>query len=153
MSGGYLLDTSVISALAPGKSALPAALVDRLFRDADRSYLPAIAVAEIVAGICKLRRMGGDERAERLSAWLEQLLLDYGEHVLGFDASVARVAGELSDVAVAAGRHPGLADVAIAAIAVRHDLAILTRNRRHFDALRLVVPVIDPFDPPPAGSA
>ena len=39
---------------------------------------------------------------------------------------------------------PGIADIAVAAIAESHDLTILTRNPSRFMALG--VPAMDPFD-------
>ena len=62
--------------------------------------------------------------------------------VLAFDVDLARIFGPLSDKAIASGRHPGFADVAIAATAAAHDLIIATRNVRHF--MPLGVPVVDP---------
>ena len=43
--------------------------------------------------------------------------------------------GALSDAALADGRNPGFADVAIAAIAKSRELVILTLNLRHFGPL------------------
>jgi hypothetical protein len=48
---------------------------------------------------------------------------------------VAEIAGALSDVATAIGRHPGFPDVAIAATAKSRELAVLTMNTRHFEPL------------------
>ena len=67
----------------------------------------------------------------------------YGERVLPFDVTVARLTGELTDKAHAAGHAPGFADVAIAAPAGRHGMTILTRNLRHFTPLD--IQAIDPF--------
>lgn len=139
---GYLLDTSVLSALAPGRTPSPD-LARWLRARTDRLFLPAIAVAEVEAGLAKLRRQGAAARAEALSAWLDAVLDAYGERVLPLDAAAARVAGRLSDAALAQGRHPGFADVAIAAIAQVHDLLLLTANARHFAPLG--VPHADPF--------
>lgn len=65
--------------------------------------------------------------------------------MLSFDLAAARVAGALSDAAQAAGRHPGFADVAIAAIAKARELVVVTLNQRHFDPLG--VEVFNPFVP------
>ena len=59
----------------------------------------------------------------------------YADRVLPFDLTAARIAGALSDAASAKGRHPGFADVAIAAIAKSRELVMLTLNLRHFDHL------------------
>jgi toxin FitB len=69
----------------------------------------------------------------------------YADRVLPFDLTAARIAGALSDAAQAEGRHPGFADVAIAAIAKSRELLILTLNLRHFDPLG--VDTLNPFAP------
>ena len=133
MSEGWLLDTSVLSMLAPGTPATE--IADWMRAHTDRLFLSAVTVAEIEQGICKLRRLGSSERAGRLTTWLETILEDRGERVLAFDTTTARIAGAISDRATALGRHPGFADVAIAATAARSDLTVLTRNTRHFAPL------------------
>ncbi|MGB6230765.1 MAG: PIN domain-containing protein [Litorimonas sp.] len=132
---GYLLDTSVLSLAGPGKPPLPDEVTGWLRAHADDLFVPVIAVAEIEAGIAKLRRAGSTARMDRLSAWLDALVANYGTRVLPLDPVVARMAGRLSDAAVAKGRNPGFADVAIAAIAAAHNLTVLTRNVRHFEPL------------------
>lgn len=134
LNKGYLLDTSVISALAPGRAA-PAPLADWLQAHHLELYLPAIAIAEIAQGIDKLRRAGGAERADRLDRWLDGLLAAYADRILPLDAQAARLAGKISDVAIAQGCHPGFADVAIAALAQHAGLLLLTRNLKHFQPL------------------
>jgi predicted nucleic acid-binding protein len=60
-----LLDTSVVSALAPGREALvPTPLGGWLQAHHQQLYLPSIAIAEMAQGIGKLRRAGGVERAQ-----------------------------------------------------------------------------------------
>lgn len=140
---GYLIDTSLISALAPGKPPVPPALTDWLRSKTTELFLPCLAVAEIEQGICKLRRQGGYPRAEVLTRWLDELVVLYGGHILPLDTRGARLAGQISDKAIAAGRHPGFPDVAVAAIAQQNTLMVLTRNVRHFAALG--IPHVDPF--------
>ena len=142
MSSGYLLDTSVLSLLAPGRSALKPELADWLRQKADALYLSAVTIAEIEQGICKLRRTGGTERADRLTEWLNELLITSSERILSLDGRVGREAGVLSDRALAIGRHPGFADIAIAATARAYGLILLTQNARHFAPLG--VAIIDP---------
>lgn len=133
---GYLLDISVVSALAPGREAyLPPAFGDWLQAHDAQLFLPAIAVAELAQGIGKLYRSGGMERAQRLDRWLDGLIAGYGDRILPLDAQAARLAGQISDAAVAQGRHPGFADVAIAALAQNASLLLLTRNLKHFQPL------------------
>jgi predicted nucleic acid-binding protein len=141
---GYLVDTSIVSALAPGKPPVGQDVASWLRSKTDDLFLPSIALAEIEQGICKLRRQGGGERADALTRWLDELVLLYGRRLLPFDAVAARLAGQISDKATATGQHPGFADVAIAAIAAQHALVILTRNVRHFAGLGVVH--LDPFE-------
>jgi predicted nucleic acid-binding protein len=127
LTSGFLLDTSVVSVLAPGKPSPDNALAAWLREQSEKLYISAITIAEIEQGICKLRRAGG-----RL------------------DARTGRIAGALSDKALAAGRHPGFADVAIAATAIAHDLVLLTCNGKHFEPLG--VPFVDPIERLPSVS-
>ena len=136
MLKGYLLDTSVVSVLAPGReSFVPTPLSGWLQAHHKQLYLPCIAIAEMAQGIGKLRRAGGAERADRLDRWLDGLLSIYADRILPLDAQAARLAGDISDAAMAQGRHPGFADVAIAALAQNAGLLLLTCNLKHFEPL------------------
>lgn len=144
-----MLDTSVVSALAPGREAfVPSHLSVWLQANHRELFLPSIAIAEMAQGICKLRRAGGVERADRLDRWLDGLLATYADRILPLDAQAARLAGQLSDAAIAQGRHPGFADVAIAALAQNAGLLLLTCNLKHFEPLG--VACVDPLITLPA---
>lgn len=144
-----MLDTSVVSVLAPGREAfVPTPFGQWLQAHHQALFLPAIAIAEMAQGIGKLRRAGGAERADRLDRWLDGLLATYGDRILPLDAQAARLAGQISDAAQAQGCHPGFADVAIAAIAQQVGLLLLTRNLKHFQPLG--VACADPLTTLPA---
>jgi hypothetical protein len=132
---GYLLDTNVVSAFAPGRPAAPFQLAQWLEAHSDFLFLSVISVVEVEAGISKLQRTGANARADLLTAWIEKILGAYNERVLAFDLAAGRLAGALSDRARAAGSNPGFADIAIAATAQRHDLVLLTANVRDFRAV------------------
>jgi toxin FitB len=133
---GYLLDTNVLSALAPARAEhLPAAFSEWLLQRSQRLFIPCIAVAELEQGICKLRRAGGTACADRLAQWLDGLLEGYAERILSLDAHSSRLAGRLAEQAIAEGHHPGFPDVAIAALATNANLLLLTRNLKHFAPL------------------
>ncbi|MBU6406636.1 MAG: type II toxin-antitoxin system VapC family toxin [Alphaproteobacteria bacterium] len=138
----YLIDTNVISASAPGRSA-PPGLGDWMDQNASLLFLSSVTIAEVTEGIAKARREGSTRKADDLAAWLGAVLHLYPDRVLPFDASVAETLGGLSDHARVIGRSPGLADLIIAATAKHHGLTILTRNVRHFAPL--TVAVHDPF--------
>lgn len=146
---GYLLDTSVISALAPGQQKhLPAEVEQWLQANESRFFIPCIAVAELAQGIAKLSRSGGEERAARLQNWLDQLIEIFDDRILPLDHITAHQAGRMSDAALAIGRHPGFADIAIAAIAQQNSLCLLTRNLKHFEPLGIAC--ADPFEKIPS---
>ncbi len=145
MNSGYLLDTSVVSLLAPGRQSADEALAGWIRNHTDALYVSAVTISEIEQEICKLRRAGSTDRADALTRWLGALIDQGGDRILSFDARTGRIAGALSDRAIAAGRHPGFADVAIAATAVAHELLLLTRNGKHFAPLGI------PFNDPAEG--
>ena len=140
---GFLLDTSVLSAFAPGKVPVPPGLATWLAERSDLLHVSTITFTEIEQGASKLRRSGGLERAARLSAWLDELSDLYGSRIIAFDQTLARAAGRLADAAIAAGRHPGFPDIAIAATALSRSMTLMTRNTRHFEPLSIAV--ADPF--------
>jgi toxin FitB len=141
---GWLLDTNILSAFAPGKRVIAQKTADWFNERSDELFLSTITAAEIDAGIAKLRRLGSRQRADQLLDWFERMLSFYADRVLPFDLAAARIAGALGDAAEAEGRHPGFANVAIAAIAKSRELAILTLNLRHFEPLG--VNALDPFE-------
>ena len=150
MHKGYLLDTSVVSALAPGREAfVPTTLGEWLQAHHTELFLPSIAIAEMAQGIGKLRRAGGSQRADRLERWLDGLLAAYADRILPLDAQAARLAGQISDAAIAQGCYPGFADVAIAALAQNAGLLLLTCKLKHFQPLG--VACADPLVALPAG--
>ena len=139
-----MVDTGVVFALARGREALfPPHFADWLQARHRQLFLPCVAVAEVAQGIGKLRRSGGVERSDRLDRWLDGLIAAYADRILPLDALSARLAGRLSDAAVAAGCHPGFADVAIAALAQNAGLLLLTRNLKHFQPLGIAC--VDPM--------
>lgn len=137
----YLVDTNVLSDLA---APVPhPEVADWLDRHSSELYLSVVTAAEIVAGIAKARREGSMTKATRLDAWWRAVEHLYGARVLPFGLAEARQAGELTDIARAAGQTPGFADTAIAATAAANHLALLTRNTKHFKVFG--VQMIDPF--------
>ena len=142
----YLIDTNVISAGAPARTASPA-LIDWMDAHSSALWLSAVTVTEIEGGVARLRREGATRRSADLEAWWEAVLHLYGERVLPLDTATARIAGALSDRARGQGHAPGLADLIIAATAQRHGLTILSRNLGPFTPLG--VPALDPFAAPP----
>jgi len=65
LAKGYLLDTSVVSVLAPGRASfVPTPLSEWLQAHHKQLYLPCIAIAEMAQGIGKLRRVGRAQKQQ-----------------------------------------------------------------------------------------
>ena len=144
----YLLDTNVLSALAPTKTKAVTKFVDWLEAESAHLYLSTVTAAEIHDGIAKAKRQGATRKAETLSTWWRAVEHLYGDRILPFDLAAAGLAGSLADKARGAGHDPGFADIVIAATAGVHGLTILTRNIRHFAPLGVVA--LDPFQALPS---
>ena len=141
---GFLLDTSVISHLASGRRPVSATVRGWFDRNAEALSLSTVALAELAQGIAKLRRLEATSRADALRGWLDALSATFSSRVLVFDEAAARVFGEMADAAKSSGRHPGFADLAIAAIASARGLTVTTCNLRHFEPLGAAA--VDPFE-------
>jgi toxin FitB len=141
---GYLVDTNVISAGAPGRAEHAPAVLRWMETNTNSLHLSVVTIAEIEAGIAKSLRENAARKAARLTEWLETVLHLYADRVLPIDIAVARIAGGLSDRARSLGTTPGFADIAVAATASLHGLTLLTRNLRDFAPLGVVA--LDPFE-------
>jgi len=137
----FLVDTNVISSLAPTKHQDARAFVDWFDKASPRLFLSVVTAAEVRAGIAKAEREGATTKARRLAEWWESIEYLYAGKLLPFDLKCAHAAGQILDEARA--HQPGFEDIAIAATARTHDLVVLTRNLRHFEPLG--VRAIDPF--------
>lgn len=131
---GFLLDTNVVSMLAPSKSEASADFLTWLDRkDEDgRLFLSVVSIHEIEKGIALLDYKGATAKGASLKAWLNGLVSTYDDKIIGFDAQAAAIGGRLEAKAIAAGHDPGMADAVIAGTAAAHELVIVTRNTKHF---------------------
>lgn len=130
----FLLDTNVVSMLAPSKEEASADFLTWLDRmDGDgRLFLSVVSIHEIEKGIALLDHKGATAKATSLKAWLSGLVSTYDDKIIGFDAQAAAIGGRLEAKALAAGHDPGMADAVIAGIAAAHELIVVTCNTKHF---------------------
>ena len=144
----YLLDTNVVSMLDPRRHAHAPALIDWLERNGASLFLSVMTIAEMDAGILKLRRNRKTERADQLAALVASILTEFGERVLAVDVETARHVARLGELTH---RQPiALPDLIIAATAVRHGLALLTHNMTELGRLGIAArdPLVElPPDP------
>jgi predicted nucleic acid-binding protein len=136
----FLIDTVTLSELR--KRQRDPKLVDWFERQRTTElFLSVISIGEIERGIAR-QRATDPGFAAALAAWLDQVLILYGERIVPFDLPAARRWGGLC----AALGHDG-ADLMIAATALQHGLTVVTRNVRDFEPTG--VAVLDPFGRPP----
>lgn len=137
----YLLDTNIVSMLDPRRHTHAPALIEWLERNGASLFLSVMSIAEMDAGVLKLRREGKSERADEIASLVAAILADFGDRVLPMDIETARHLAQLGE---AVHRQPvALPDLIIAATAGRHGLTVLTHNLAEFG--RLGVPALDPF--------
>ena len=103
-------------------------------------YISVITLGEIKYGAARQRRKQ-PAFAELLDRWLETVANSFRDRVLAFDEAAAKHWGIL---------HAELgytnSDLQIAAIAIHHGLAVVTRNVRDFAPTG--VTVLNPFEEP-----
>src|SRR5262245_10388843 len=117
----YLLDTVVVSEMR--KKMRDRHVVDWLNSvKRDELFISTVTIFELEVGIARKRRTDAPF-ADRLTAWLDDLLVSYGDRVLPLATGAARRWGQLA----AQIGHQGL-DLAIAAMALEQDLTVVTRN-------------------------
>ena len=136
----YLIDTNVISE-ARKKSRANPGVIDffrRVASAGDPVYRSAITIGELRRGVELIRLRGDAEQARLLEDWLSAVLDHYADKVLDFDADAAQVWGRLR-----APNHEHALDKQIAAIALVHDLTVITRNSADFAGTG--VKVLNPF--------
>lgn len=121
----YLLDTDILSNLM--KRSPSSALVAKVAQvPPEQQFTSSITLGELVYGAHRL-----EERTAILMEKIEDALLP-NLPVLSFDAAAARRYGELRAELERLGTPIGDADMRIAAVALSHDLKVVTGNERHF---------------------
>ena len=124
----YLVDTNVISEARKGKNANLG--VQKFWKDVDPAdiYISAQTVGEIRRGVENIRHRGVVSQAAQLDAWLDIVVTQYSDRVLSFDEDCAQVWGKLMSPHP---QHP--IDKQIAAIALIHNMTVVTRNVVDFE--------------------
>ena len=137
----YLLDTCVISELVarqpnPNVVAWMSQLAD------EQVYLSSVTIGEIQKGVHKL---GDVPRRNELQRWLEEeLLARFHGRILPLTTPVMLVWGKLCAELAQNGRPLPAIDSLIAAIALHHNLPLVTRNSADF--AHTGVPLINPWE-------
>jgi toxin FitB len=137
----YLLDTNVLSEVQrPRPDAQVLAWLDQV--DEDRTFLSVASVGEIAKGVAQLEE---GRRKSTLQQWLDaDLGARFGNRLLAIDRETALAWGGLMAVAKREGRGLSVMDAWIAAVALRHDLVLVTRNSKDFAGIE--IELLDPWN-------
>ena len=137
----FLLDTNVISEIvrpSPCKSVVSWLKAQR----DDALFLSSVTVAEIMRGVS---RLNNGKKRDKLLTWVRQDIPNrFSGRILSFDTKCAFLQGAWQGEADKQGCSFPAADAQIAAIAVRFELVLVTRNVK--DMARLPVKFMNPWD-------
>jgi len=121
-----LLDTDVYSEILRSKNPRSIERSDIYRAQFDRFTLSAATIFELVTGLQRLKR------AVRLEALQNAL---NAEEILPIDMDAAILAGRIHGDLVRTGQTIGRVDPLIAAVAIQHDLTLITGNLQHFQRI------------------
>ena len=122
-----LLDTDIFSEVLKGIAPQVAAQATAYRAIFGRYTISTITVLEIVKGLHKMRR---EDRVEQFLDGLTTV------DILTLDVPGAELAGRIYADLERTGQPIGRADPMIAAIAIRHDLVLITGNQVHYQRIR-----------------
>lgn len=140
----YLLDTNVVSELRKGRQGKADSHVMAWAScvDAADLYVSAITILELELGVLSMERKDAAQGAT-LRTWLEQQVLpEFARRTLPVDTAVAQSCARLHVPDRRSER-----DALIAATALVHGMAVVTRNVDDFQATG--APLINPWRPLP----
>ena len=128
MSGRFLLDTNIVIALFADEAIVKDNLVQ-----ASEVFIPSIVVGELCYGARKSGRVGTN------LARIDELVA--GSTILVCDIETARQYGEVKNNLRLKGRPLPENDVWIAALALQHDLILITRDA-HFQEVENLLTMV-----------
>ena len=139
----YLLDTCLLSELVrpnPHRAVLDCMGA----RASSDLFVSDMTLAELERGVL---RLPPSRRQSELATWLAAVQAWYGQRALPFTRDTAGYWARLCAQAEAAGKPMAAFDSLIAATALEHGLAVVTRNVRDFAHAPVVL--INPWDTVP----
>jgi toxin FitB len=137
----YLIDTNVISELRKNNRANSGVqnFFNQVASEGRLVYISVITIGELRRGIELIKYRGDNAQAYLLEQWLGLVIEQYQDNILDFSHEAAQVWGVLR-----VPHHENALDKQIAAIALVHDLCVVTRNSEDF--LPTGVRVLNPFN-------
>jgi tRNA(fMet)-specific endonuclease VapC len=122
-----LLDTDILSEILKAKNPSIVSKAIAYKENFEQFTISVITVMEVVKG---LHKMG---RTDALKIFLDGLLLI---EVISFDENCSVIAGRMFADLERVGQPIGKADPMIAAIAIQHNLTLITGNTAHYQRLQ-----------------
>jgi predicted nucleic acid-binding protein len=132
----YLLDTNVVSEVS--KKRPSGKVLNFLQANETQCVVPAIVVAERYHGA---NAAPPDQRVALMKA-VHDFREEFADRILPFDAEAAETWGEYVSRPTLRNRPRSYPDTQIAAIALTHDLTVVTRNTEDFPE----VDALNPFE-------
>lgn len=132
MSGSrqYLLDTNILSETRR-KQADQRVIAFLSAAEPSSLYISALTLGELRKGVALKKRIDPDT-ARKLAHWVDGLEYSFADNILGINAAIATIWGELS-----AQRPRPVIDTLIAATAIAHDLIMVTRNTADVEDIKV----------------
>ena len=139
----YLLDTNIISELMkPSPHQLVLRWVD--VQATEALCLSAITIGALLRGVAKLP--GGAKRDMTHAIIVDSLVPQFMTRIIPLDAAIMGTWATLTTACEQRGRMLPAIDSFIAATAAHHQLTLVTRNTRDFDAAG--IPLLNPWEQP-----
>ncbi len=136
MSGGFLLDTNVISELTRPRTE-PRVQQWVAAQEFGTLFISVVSLGEMEKGFTTMSDL---PKRARLETWLEQQLAElFRGQVLPLTQAIAKRWGVFDGLRQMAGRPLAVPDGMIAATAFEHDLTVVTRNDKDFQGLGLSI--------------
>ncbi len=132
----YLLDTNVLSETRK-KQADERVISFLSSAEPSGLFISVLTLGELRKGVA-LKELSDADSAKKLTAWVDGLEFSFADRILGIDAAIATVWGELS-----AQRSRPVVDTLLAATAIVHELTFVTRNLSDVQDIKLKL--LDPW--------
>jgi Predicted nucleic acid-binding protein, contains PIN domain len=140
----YVLDTNVLSELRKVRLGKADANVAAWSASVDAAdlFVSVLTIMELELGVLSIERKDASQGAV-LRSWLEQQVLpEFSERTLPVDTAVAQCCARLH-----VPDRRGERDALIAASALVHGMAVVTRNVADFEPM--AVTIVNPWEPLP----
>jgi len=125
----YLIDTNVISEARKKAKANKGVsrFLQQVAEDESRMFLSVITIGELRRGVELIRHRGDNRQANQLNNWLQKILDQYEDNILGINQDIAQLWGRLG-----VPHAQNSMDKLIAATAMIYGLTVVTRNHKDF---------------------